>query len=266
MSTERGSTDTLTQALAYAARGWPVFPCHAGAKTPVTRHGCKDATTDPRRITAWWTSQPGWNLAIATGAPGPDVLDVDQHGEHGNGFGAFRRLRDAGLLGGAAVLVRTPSGGLHVYFPGTAQGNGRLPGQHLDFRSAGGYVVAPPSVVGGKPYQVIRDGAPVTDTLDWAAAARFLEPGRFRPRPGPALPAAGRLEYLARWVAVLPEGNRNDGLFWAACRALDEDPAADLAVLAAAAAETGLEQREIARTLDSARRTPRQAPARAGAA
>ena len=37
---------TLRQALAYAARGWPVFPCHAGQKTPATAHGYRDATTD----------------------------------------------------------------------------------------------------------------------------------------------------------------------------------------------------------------------------
>ena len=260
MTTSSGERDTLTQALAYAARGWPVFPCLAGQKVPATRHGFQDATTDPRRITAWWTSQPGWNVAIATGAPGPDVLDVDQHGPNANGFGAFRRLREAGMLGGAAALIRTPSGGLHVYFAGTQQGNGRLPKQHLDYRGAGGYVVAPPSVVDGKPYQVIKSGAVLVDSLSWTAVALFLEPQRARPRPEPGLAPGRQLEYLARWVAAQPEGNRNDGLFWAACRALDEDPAADLAALADAAAGTGLDEREISRTLDSARRTTRRAP------
>ena len=38
----------LGQALAYAARGWPVFPCQAGQKIPATAHGHLDATTDPR--------------------------------------------------------------------------------------------------------------------------------------------------------------------------------------------------------------------------
>ena len=88
----------LRQALAYAARGWPVFPCQVGQKTPATAHGHLDATTDPEQITAWFTRNPPWNLAIATGAPGPDVLDVDDHGPAGNGYPAFRRLNDAGLL------------------------------------------------------------------------------------------------------------------------------------------------------------------------
>ena len=88
-----------------------------------------------QQITGWFGRHPDWNLAIATGAPGPDVLDVDQHGPAGNGYPAFRRLRDAGLLDGAAIYVRTPSGGLHAYFTGSHQRNGHLPAHHLDFRS-----------------------------------------------------------------------------------------------------------------------------------
>ena len=167
----------LRQALTYAARGWPVFPCQAGQKIPATAHGHLDATTDPEQITAWFSRNPKWNLAIATGAPGPDVLDVDDHGRAGNGYAAFARLSKAGLLDGAARYVRTPSGGLHAYFTGSAQRNGHLPAHHLDFRSRGGYVLAPPSHVDGKPYQVIRtvnaDGA-----LDWATVTALLEPRR----------------------------------------------------------------------------------------
>ena len=111
----------LRQALAYARRGWPVFPCQPGQKIPATRHGYKDATTDPEQITGWFGRHPDWNVAIATGAPGPDVLDVDQHGLAGNGYTALGRLRRAGLLDGAAAYVRTPSGGLHAYFTGTAR-------------------------------------------------------------------------------------------------------------------------------------------------
>ena len=54
-------------------------------------------------------------------------------------------------------------------------------------------------------------------------------------------------------MARLPEGNRNDGLFWAANRAL-EAGLTDLDELADAARRTGLDEREIARTLASARR------------
>ncbi len=179
----------LRQALTYTARGWPVFPCQAGQKTPATPHGYRDATTDPGQITAWFTRTPLPNVAIATGAPGPDVLDVDEHGAAGNGYAAFARLSKAGLADGAAAYVRTPSGGLHAYFRGSDQRCGHLPDCHLDFRSRGGYVLAPPSRVDGKPYHRIRtvdaDGA-----LDWTAVTTLLEPRRQitqpQPRPAPA--------------------------------------------------------------------------------
>jgi Bifunctional DNA primase/polymerase, N-terminal len=142
-SAERVVTNgTLSQALTYASRGWPVFPCKPGQKTPATRHGYRGATTDQEQITAWFNRGRAWNLAIATGTPGPDVLDVDQHGPAGNGFSALQRLSQAGLLNGAGACVRTPRGGLHIYFAGSRQHNGHLPGQHVDFRSAGGYVLA----------------------------------------------------------------------------------------------------------------------------
>jgi hypothetical protein len=60
-------------------------------------------------------------------------------------------------------------------------------------------------------------------------------------------------------VARLPEGNRNDGLFWAANRAL-EAGLTDLGELAEAARGAGLEEREIARTLASARRRADRPP------
>jgi hypothetical protein len=244
---------TLRQALAYARCGWPVFPCLPGQKIPATRHGFRDATTDEQQIKDWFGRDFNWNPAIATGAPGPDVLDVDQHGPAGNGYPAFKKLRRAGLVDGAAAYVRTPAGGMHAYFTGSGQHNGRLPSHHLDFRSTGGYIVAPPSQVDGKSYSVItRPGG--RSGLNWDAVTRFLEPQQQHPLR--LRPARGvDLTHLARWVASQPEGNRNAGLYWAANRALDTDQAADLGSLAVAARQAGLGDKEITRTLDSARRT-----------
>jgi len=250
---------TLREALALAERGWPVLPCQPGQKIPATPHGYRDATTDRQQITGWFDRHPDWNLAIATGAPGPDVLDVDEHGPAGNGYDAARTLLRAGLLDGASTYVWTPSGGAHIYFAGSQQRNGHLPAHHLDFLSKGGYVLAPPSRVDGKPYHLIRtvqaDGG-----LDWATVTALLEPRRQIARPQPR-PAPDRdLSHLALWVAGQAEGNRNAGLFWAANRALDADPAADLGPLAAAARQAGLGEREITRTLDSARKGGRIRP------
>jgi hypothetical protein len=254
------TSDVLREALDCARRGWPVFPCQPGRKVPATPHGHLDATTDPGQITRWFTLHPSWNLAVATGTPGPDVLDIDQHGPAGNGYAALARLRTAGMLDGAAGYVATPSGGLHAYFTGTTQHNGHLPSHHIDFRSAGGYVLIPPSKVSGKPYERITtlDG---DGHLDWQQVIALLEPARQHQPPARTQPATGRgTSHLAAWVAAQPEGNRNAGLFWAACRALDADPAADLGPLAVAARRAGLAELEITRTLNSARRTGHAQP------
>jgi hypothetical protein len=245
---------TLRQALAYARHGWPVFPCLPGQKIPATRHGYRDATTDEQQIKDWFGRGFRWNPAIATGTPGPDVLDIDQHGPAGNGYASFTKLRRAGLIDGAAAYVRTPAGGMHAYFTGSSQHNGRLPSHHLDFRSTGGYIVAPPSQVDSKPYSVItRPGG--CGSLNWNAVTRLLEPQQ-QPHPLQLRPARSLdLTHLARWLASQPEGNRNAGLFWAANRALDTDQAVDLSPLAVAARQADLGDTEIARTLDSARRT-----------
>jgi hypothetical protein len=138
-----------------------------------------------------------------------------------------------------------------VYFSGTSQQSGRLPRQHLDFRSAGGYIVAPTSEVDGRPYYLVRR-ASLAGSLDWAAATRVLEPQPDRPARQ-ALAAGTDVSRLAAWVERLEEGNRNSELFWAACRAVESGHATALDQVAAAASRTGLGEREIVCTIDSAR-------------
>ena len=172
-------------ALAYAGAGWPVFPCRPGSKEPATRNGFHDASTDERQIREWWHREPDRNVAIATGAPGPDVVDVDVR-EDGSGFPAFNRARRAGLAGGHHAIVRTPSTGMHLYFAGTDQRSGSLHGQHLDFRSQGGYVVAPPSrpAAPGTSWSGTspRQAAPSAGTPSGAFSARSPSPAAIVPR------------------------------------------------------------------------------------
>ena len=219
----------VSRALAYAAAGTPVFPCLPGGKSPITAHGFRDATTDPDRIRAWWSVTPLANIAAPTGHPGFDVLDVDVRAD-GSGWAAFRQARSAGLLDGWVRAVRTPSGGLHLHFPGTEQRNGSVRGQHLDFRGRGGYVLLPPSQVRTADYvgtyEVIAARTAPGRPLDWAAVAGLLTPTP-APVPAPRVPRqAGRpgsdpTPCLAAHVARQPEGNRDNALFWAACRAAE---------------------------------------------
>jgi Bifunctional DNA primase/polymerase, N-terminal len=239
----------LFVALRLARAGHPVLPCVPGAKTPLTRHGFLDATTDERRIRAWWRRTPTANLAVATGSGSYDVLDVDVR-ETGSGFPAFQRLVAAGLLDGLLYLVATPSGGLHAYFPGSGRAGSSRPRHHLDLKAGGGYVLTPPSVVGGRPYRVVHRADGPHRELDWDAVTTLLDPRdrpRRRHRPDRDLAA------LVRWVADRPEGERNTATFWAACRAVEQG-VTDLRPLIEAAVAAGLPPDEAARTVRSARR------------
>jgi Bifunctional DNA primase/polymerase, N-terminal len=243
----------------YADAGWHVFPAEPGGKRPATEHGYLDATTSHKQIQNWWRAEPRSNLAVATGAPGPDVLDVDKHKE-GDGFSAFSKLKQAGLVREPMAIVRTPSGGFHAYYKGTEhQRNGHIPGVYVDFRSRGGYVVAPPSRIAGREYEVARKQASA-DTFDWAAAKKLLDPQPERqPYRAPERAPGERADYtgMANWLASqAPDGrNRNEALFWASCRVVEAGDTDALSRLADAARATGLDEREIGRTIASAQQT-----------
>lgn len=123
----------------YATQGLPIFPCTPGAKRPATAHGFKDATTDQAQIESWWTQMPAANIGLPTGGRF-DVIDVDDIGALDQVI-AF--VRD-GHIPTPTGLATTPRG-FHVYIPATGLGNSTdvIPG--VDYRGAGGYVLAAPS-------------------------------------------------------------------------------------------------------------------------
>ena len=156
-------------ALAYIARGWPVFPvawvaspdgpcaCRSGAscthpaKHPLVPGGTSSATTDRSHVLDWWRHWPAAGIGLVTGArSGLAVLDVDpRHGGSGVArrsarFG--RRPRDSHRPDRGRRPAPLLAIGDARRVPNTA---GRLPAlgeaAGLDIRGEGGYVVAPPS-------------------------------------------------------------------------------------------------------------------------
>lgn len=241
----------LGTALRLARIGVPVFPCVADGKRPLTAHGFLDATTDEQRLRSWWQRHPQANLAVPTGVGTFDVLDVDVR-PSGSGYPAYQQLLREGLLDGNSHVIVTPSGGLHVYFDGSAQASSRLPGRHLDFKAQGGYVLVPPSVVGGRPYELLQRSAGPHRGLNWRAVREVLQPTVALPgRSAVARQMPRGIEPLAAWVARLPEGQRNTGTFWAACRAVEQG-ISDLRPIVEAAVQAGLPRREATRTVASA--------------
>ena len=163
-------SDFLDIALEHAARGWYVFPCKG--KKPLTLHGFKDASIDPRQIRAWWTKWPDANVAIACGASGIAVFDID----HGLvDFEGFSRLCRAMNLP-KTYTVRTgrrDDYGVQVYFSGVVDdvGDFRVHGCNGQIKSSGGYVMAVGSVhpVSGELYQGLHGDpdklAPLPDNV-----------------------------------------------------------------------------------------------------
>lgn len=160
--------------------------------------------------------------------------------------------------------MRTPSAGLHLYYPGTAQRSGTVRGQHLDFRAQGGYVVAPPSQASGAPYVVVKHEPSSGRTVDWAAIKELLEPRAAQQRAASTRPPGrdigqASVDRLANWVAAREAGDRNFPLFYAAKQAELAGQLDDAAVerLVDAARQSGLRggEREARRTIASAQRS-----------
>lgn len=130
--------DFLAHALAYALAGWLVLALRPRGKTPLTPHGVKDATTNPRVIESWWQRWPAANIGLAVPA-GHLIFDVDSDE-------ALFRLKAEDRELPATVRARTAKGS-HFWFRTERPAQNRvglLPG--VDIRAPGGYVVVPPSV------------------------------------------------------------------------------------------------------------------------
>ena len=137
------TNNLLETAMDYAERGIPIFPCRPDSKAPACLHGHKDASKDPDQIRAWWEEDPNYNIGLCPEDAGWCVIDIDPGAEPQE----FPETYE----------VRTPRGGAHLYYKGSLPPTAGKLAEHIDTRGRTSYVLVPPSVVNGKPYEVLHD-------------------------------------------------------------------------------------------------------------
>lgn len=183
-------TPFLEAALRYSEQGYSVFPCAPGWKTPLTLHGHLDASMDPEQIEDWWQTYPMANIGLST--TGLLVIDIDGADNPWNPELPY------------SPISLTPRGGRHLIYrqpEGVSLRNsaGKL-ATKVDIRADGGYIVVPPSIVAGAPYQ-------------WAPTCELVPPNQLSTVP----------EWIVNLLAespnesqpldnIIPEGERNDTL------------------------------------------------------
>lgn len=163
----------LAEALAYAAQGWRVFPCHtpifedgaparcscgsaqcgAIGKHPRTKNGFQDATTSEVTLRYWWGVWPDANIGGIPASAGLVAFDLDTDAAET----AARRL---GLFAEPTMEVQTGNG-THRYFqlPSGLTSGATIGG--IVVRSAHGYVLLPPSLhASGRRYALIDAAQP----------------------------------------------------------------------------------------------------------
>ncbi|MER7758206.1 bifunctional DNA primase/polymerase [Streptomyces sp. NPDC097619] len=186
-------------------------------------HGFHAATTDPARIDMWWGGQPNLGVGVATGAAGLVVIDIDAHGGEvparnrilpGIEIGDYVDL--TGLASGYHTLgvlaalrgaqdpawdedtlrVRTPSGGLHLWYRAgegrqwqcsSGSSRTRALAWQVDVRAVGGYVVAPGTVTKAGAYEVLGTCRTPAELPEWLAGelvrtGHLMESGEAEPR------------------------------------------------------------------------------------
>ncbi|MER5951225.1 bifunctional DNA primase/polymerase [Streptomyces sp. NPDC001904] len=166
-------------------------------------HGFHAATDDSDRIRSWWKTQPRFGVGVACGAANLLVLDVDAHqtplpqrgrllpgipiGEHVRLDGLQHGFHSLALLAAlrqeadpahdtATLRVRTPSGGLHVWYRtkpeqtwlcSTGSSPRRALAWQVDVRAQGGYIVAPNTVTGSGRYTVLPGSSTPAPLPSW---------------------------------------------------------------------------------------------------
>lgn len=249
-------TPTARWAHFYSRAGFRSFPVWPGEKRPMYSGWQTGATTDPELIERYFVD-PARNIGVVTGESF-DAWDIEV--EHVAAFSAW--LDRNGHVLPEAPIASTGRGGLHILTaPTGVDGTRRL---HLDgihvgeLKSRGGFILVCPSVTEQMyrwtwlPERLALLPAPdwLLGLLERPATTHKYLPTRLA-SPDDVVTVLGR---LAGSVQHVGEGGRNNYLYWAVRRAVEEGVPARHAerVLTVAAREAGLDEHEISQTIESA--------------
>ncbi|MEU9298725.1 bifunctional DNA primase/polymerase [Streptomyces sp. NPDC048266] len=197
-------------------------------------HGFRAATTDPLLVDAWWTAAPRAGVGVACGPANLVVIDIDAHSAKVPdrsrllpGIPIHEAVDLAGLASGFDTLallaaykgqsnpaedtttlrVRTPSGGLHIWYRNPAPttkfrcSTGSSPkvalAWQVDVRAEGGYIVAPTTQTSEGRYEAqgpARLPAPLPDWLkdELTRTGHLIAPDETRSQPAPQAPRRRR--------------------------------------------------------------------------
>lgn len=279
---------TLEAALFLAERGFPLFPADhpglpkcAGVGKDHDAEACDDRgkhpavaftrthTTDLAQVRRWFGGQLR-NVAIAVGAcTGPEgarllVVDSDRPGAIEDTAAAL------GYRWEPTMRVTTAKG-YHDYLWAPASlslgnGLGALRGKFDgDVRAGNAYVIGPGSVhTTGVVYELVDPEQPPVMAPAWlltALQAPAAPVQESRPAALSLQRGGGALVGLVGAVLKAQQGNRNNCLYWAACRAFEQaqkgqlDARSVATALLDAATSVGLPEGGARATITSAYRT-----------
>lgn len=213
----------VDHALAWAGRGFPVFPLREGGKEPALKGNWKDmATKDPERIKRLW-GRHEYNVGVVT--VDTIVVDIDDKpGKSGSADWSLLSYPDDTLT------IGTPSGGRHLFYHSTrATGQPALT-RSIDIRAAGiGYVAGAGSKIGDKEYTILKD-VPIME-----APESLVEHCQRRKKTtrdvAVEMDTDSAVERAAAYLKSrkgVPEGNRDNWTFVTACEMIDFGVSAEM--------------------------------------
>ncbi|MGW8954709.1 bifunctional DNA primase/polymerase [Streptomyces sp. NPDC055709] len=203
-------------------------------------HGFHAATLDTGLIERWWNYTPTPGVGVACGPAGLVVIDIDAHektppardqllpgihipeqvdltglatGYHTMGVLAALRGAVSPAEDETTLRVRTPSGGLHVWYRTDGQpwqcssgsSRGRALAWQVDVRAHGGYIIAPGTTTTAGTYTPIGQALTPAPLPEWLSQ----ELARTGHLPTPSIPAPRPVPSRALRAVIAAGGGRD---------------------------------------------------------